>query len=54
MPTSILSGQLSVICVVQYHFKTMVAQSLKSTFWDETLFDVTTHPPPQSNLKKNK
>ena len=37
------------------HFKTMVAQSLESTFLGETLFDVTTHPPPQSNfLKKDK
>ena len=32
------------------HFKTMVAQSLESTFLGETLFGVTTHPPPQSNF----
>ena len=32
----------------------MVAQSLKSTFLDENLLDVTTHPPPQSIFLKKK
>ena len=31
---------------------TMVAQGLKTTLLDENLFDVTTQPPPRSNLKK--
>ena len=39
-----------VICVFQCYSKAMVAQSLKSTFLNETLFDVTTQPPTQSNF----